>query len=466
MAKPGMLSSCTFFREFTSAAGISALKLACRGVSLVMAGIHRRYENYEDGSRVNLAYRELKGHPMKLSDLKHSGHWPTLLTAFLYFDFSFMVWTLLGVLANQIAAPESLNLSAQQRFFMVSVPILCGGVFRLGLGLLVDRIGAKRTGIFAQLVVITGLAVAWLVGLKSYNAVLLMGAVLGVAGASFAVSLPQAGRWYPPHMQGLVMGLAGAGNIGVVIDSLLAPRLAAAYGWSAVFGFALIPAVLVLAVYIIFSKEPPVQITPKKIGDYFRMFREKDVHWFCFFYTVTFGGFVGLAYSLGMYFKDRFGLTPSQAGDMVALCTAIGALGRPIGGGISDKIGGIRSLYVYYTVACVALVLGGLTNSLALNVAAFFIACGAFGMGNGSVFQLLPQRFGKDIGLMTGLVGCGGGIGGFLLANMMGQSKQHTGTYLTGLLVFAGLCLLALVGLSLVKRRWRTTWGAMAAARI
>jgi NNP family nitrate/nitrite transporter-like MFS transporter len=262
------------------------------------------------------------------------------------------------------------------------------------------------------------------------------------------------------------MGLAGAGNIGVVIDSLLAPRIAAVWGWQAVFGIALFPAVVVLAIYIIFSKEAPVEIKPKKVRDYFRMFKDKDVHWFCFFYTVSFGGFVGLAYSLGMYFKDRFALTPSQAGDLVALCTAIGALGRPIGGGISDRIGGIRSLFIYYTVACIALVLGGFVNNLVFNVAAFFIACGAFGMGNGSVFQLLPQRFGKDLGLMTGLVGCGGGIGGFLLANMMGQSREHTGSYLTGLLIFAGLCLFALVGLSLVKTRWRTTWGALTEARI
>jgi NNP family nitrate/nitrite transporter-like MFS transporter len=408
----------------------------------------------------------METNPSAKTSFWKTGHWPTLVSSFLYFDFSFMVWTLLGVLANQIAAPESLNLTTQQRFFMVSVPILFGGVFRLGLGLLVDRIGAKTTGILAQLIVITGLFVAWRVGLKNYPATLLMGMVLGVAGASFAVAIPQAGRWYPPHMQGLVMGLAGAGNIGVVIDSLLAPRLAAAYGWPAVFGFALIPAVVVLIVYIFASKEPPAVAAPKKIGDYFRMFRDKDVHWFCFFYTVTFGGFVGLAYSLGMYFKDRFGLAPAQAGDLVALCTAIGALGRPIGGAISDRIGGIRSLYVYYSVACGALVCGGFIGSMWLNVAAFFVACGAFGMGNGSVFQLLPQRFGKELGVMTGLVGCGGGLGGFLLANMMGQSKQHFGNYLFGLLVFAALCLLALVGLSLVKKRWRTTWGALSAARI
>ncbi|HEX9046253.1 MAG TPA: MFS transporter [Verrucomicrobiae bacterium] len=402
----------------------------------------------------------------KWSQLKKAGHFPTLISAFLYFDFSFMVWTLLGVLGAQIAAPGALNLSAQEKYFMVSVPILAGGILRIMLGLLVDRLGAKNTGIFAQLIVIAGLAVAWLVGLKNYHAALLMGAVLGMAGASFAVALPQAGRWYPPQMQGLVMGLAAAGNIGVVIDSLAAPRLAAAYGWQSVFGFALVPAVVVLAIYVIFSKEPQAVVTPKKIGDYLRLFSERDVHWFCFFYTVSFGGFVGLAYSLGMYFKDSFGLTPQHAGDLVALCTGVGAFCRPVGGGIADRIGGIRSLYLYYTIAGAALVFAGFAVSLLACVAAFVLACAAFGMANGSVFQLLPQRFGKEIGLMTGLVGCGGGLGGFLLANMMGQSRQHTGSYLAGLLIFAGLCGLALIGLSLVKRRWRTTWGALAQARI
>jgi MFS transporter, NNP family, nitrate/nitrite transporter len=403
---------------------------------------------------------------MNWKQLKTAGHWPTLVSAFLYFDFSFMVWTLLGVLANQIAAPESLNLTARQRFFMVSVPILFGGLLRIVLGLLVDRIGAKRTGCLAQCIVILGLLGAWIGGLNSFEAMLLMGAVLGVAGASFAVAVPQAGKLYPPHMQGLVMGLAAAGNIGVVIDSLLAPRLAAIYGWQAVFGFALVPAVLVLAIYLIFSREPDINIPPKKVQDYFRLFAEKDVHWFCFFYTVSFGGFVGLAYSLGMYFNDRFGVGAARAGDVVAICTAVGAFGRPIGGAISDRIGGIRSLYIYYSVACVAMVIGGASGNLAINVAAFLVACGAFGMGNGSVFQLLPQRFGREIGLITGLVGCGGGLGGFLLANLMGQSKHFTGQYSAGLLLFAGLCLLALAGLGLVKTRWRTTWGAMAAAPI
>jgi NNP family nitrate/nitrite transporter-like MFS transporter len=401
---------------------------------------------------------------LKLSDLKSSGHWPTLLTAFLYFDFSFMVWTVLGPLGAQIG--ESLHLSAQQKGLMVALPILSGAVLRIALGLLVDRIGAKRTGILAQMVVIAGLAAAWLIGLPTYQATLLMGAVLGFAGASFAVALPQAGRWYPPSMQGVVMGLAGAGNVGVVLDSLLAPRIAAAYGWQSVFGFALAPAVLVLAIYVIFSKEAPVEIKRKKLSDYLTLMKDKDAHWFCFYYTVSFGGFVGLASSYVLYFKSEFNLTAVQAGDFAALCTFVGAMLRPVGGALADRIGGIRSLFCFYSVAGAALILAAFTHHLPLCTVIFVIASGALGMANGSVFQLLPQRFGKDIGVMTGLVGCGGGVGGFYLASSLGLAKGVTGSYSPGFLVFAALCFLAIAGLGLVKTRWRTTWGATANARI
>ena len=194
------------------------------------------------------------------------GHWPTLVSAFLYFDFSFMVWTLLGPLSAHIK--EALHLSDQQTGLMVAIPSLGGAMLRIVLGLLVDRIGAKMTGLIAQNIVIGALAWAWIAGLENYSAVLLVGFLLGFAGASFAVALPQAGRWYPPQLQGTVLGLAGAGNIGVVVDSLLAPRLANAYGWHAVFGFMLIPAVFVLVIYAIFSKEAPVKVQPKKLADY------------------------------------------------------------------------------------------------------------------------------------------------------------------------------------------------------
>ncbi len=402
--------------------------------------------------------------PMKLSQLKASGHWPTLFTSFLYFDVSFMVWTILGALAAFIA--PALGLSPQQKFLMIATPTLAGAFLRIVLSLLTDRIGTKNTGILAQLVVMTGLLIAWRMGLSSLNQALALGVVLGVAGASFAVALPQAGRWYPPQMQGVVLGLAGAGNIGVVIDHLLAPRIAAAFGWRAVFGAAIIPLALAFLLYVVFSKEPPGKFKKKRLADYFALLAERDAHWFCFFYTISFGGFVGLATAFAIYFRDEFGLAPVAAGEFAAFCTLVGALGRPMGGALADRFGGIRSLGIFYSVAGTAMVVAAVSHNLWVCGGAFFIASGAFGMCNGSVFQLLPQRFAKDISVMTGLVGCGGGIGGFLLGMLFGASKEHTGSYVTGILFFAGLCGVALIGLRLVKTRWRTTWGAVAAARI
>ncbi len=401
---------------------------------------------------------------MKLSQLRESGHWPTLLTSFLYFDVSFMVWTILGALGALIA--PDLGLNAQQKFLMVSTPILSGAFLRIVLSLLVDRIGTKNTGIIAQLIVMAGLTVAWQTGISSLGQALALGVVLGLAGASFAVALPQSGRWYPPHLQGVVLGLAGAGNIGVVIDHLAAPRIAAAWGWQAVFGAALIPLVVAFVLYVVFSKEPPGEFKRKNFSDYLTLLKQRDAHWFCLFYTISFGGFVGLATAFAIFFRDEFGLQPVQAGEVAAFCTLVGALGRPVGGALADRLGGIRALGFFYSVAGAALVFAALSHNLWLCGAGFFVASGAFGMCNGSVFQLLPQRFAKDIGVMTGLVGCGGGIGGFVFGMLFGSSKEHTGSYVTGILLFAGLCGVALIGLKLVKIRWRTTWGALAAARI
>lgn len=414
---------------------------------------------------------------MNFSELRKSGHWPTLAMSFFYFDFSFMVWTLLGALAVKISAPEELNLTEGQKGLMVAVPLLSGAIFRFILGLMVDRVGAKRTGIMAQIIVLAGLALAWGLGLHSLGEALVLGLVLGVAGASFAVALPQAGRWYPPSMQGAVMGIAGAGNVGTVLDYLIAPVLEKHFGWQSVFGFALIPGVLVLIAYILFSKEPPVPvggIKKKTVGDYWNLLRQKDAHWFCFYYTITFGGFVGLASYYALYFKGQFGLDGVKAGFLSAMCTMAGAIARPVGGFMADRFGGIRTLSFFYILAACALVGCAFFDKLPMDKDAqlyavmglFLIVSFAFGCGNGSVFQLLPLRFGKDIGVMSGLVGCGGGVGGFLFAQGLGLVKGWTGSYSIGFLIFAGLCAGALFALGLVKTRWRTTWGATAQARI
>lgn len=399
-----------------------------------------------------------------LHQIRSSGHWPTLLTAFLYFDVSFMVWTVMGPLGAQIGT--DLGLSPEAKGLMVAFPILAGAVLRILLGIAADRYGAKRTGLLAQGMVALGLLMAWQMGLPNLAAALFFGAVLGVAGASFAVALPQAGRWYPPNLQGMVLGLAGAGNVGVVLDSLIAPRLAEAHGWQNVFGFALIPVLAVMALYALFAKDAPGQIAAKRLADYARILRDRDAHWFCFYYTVSFGGFVGLASSFVLYFTSEYGVSPVRAGDLAALCTLVGALSRPIGGAVADRMGGTRSLGYFYTGSAICLLCSALIPFLGVNVALLLLASGFFGMANGSVFQLLPQRFPKEMGLMTGLVGCCGGIGGFLLALGLGLSKGWTGDYTLGLVGFALLTTSAMAGLIVVRQRWRSTWGLTVEAKI
>ena len=390
-----------------------------------------------------------------------AGHPPTLLAAFLYFDIAFMVWVMLGPLGVQIAT--TLGLTAAQKGLMVATPVLAGALLRIVMGILVDHLKPKMAGLIGQVIVIAGLAWAWLAGIHSYREILILGVLLGFAGAAFAVALPLASRWYPPQHQGTALGIAGAGNSGTVLAALLAPGLAVAYGWGNVFGLALIPLGLALLVYLIFAKDAPDCPQPQSLTQYMNVLKDRDAWWFMFFYFCTFGGFVGLASSLTIYFNDQYGMTPVHAGYYTAACVLAGSLIRPLGGMLADRIGGIRTLLVVYGLAGVMLIIVSFgANSAGIALMGFMLTMGTLGFGNGAVFQLVPQRFRKEIGVMTGLVGMAGGVGGFYLAASLGYIKGMTGSYQMGLLIFAGLCFVALLGLHTVKQRWRTTWGAAA----
>mgnify|MGYP002362885054 CR=1 FL=1 len=396
-----------------------------------------------------------------------AGHRPTLYAAFLYFDLAFMVWVMLGPLGVQIAT--DLGLSHAQKGMMVATPVLAGAILRIFMGVLVDHLKPKMAGAIGQVIVIVALFFAWYFGIHSYAQALILGGFLGVAGASFAVALPLASRWYPPEHQGTALGIAGAGNSGTALAALIAPSLAIAFGWTNVFGLALLPLIVVFVFYLLVARDAPECPPPKSLAEYLKVLQDSDAWWFMFFYSVTFGGFVGLASSLVIYFNTQYGLDPKMAGFFTAGCVFAGSLVRPIGGNVADRIGGVKSLTVMYIFAAtfLAIVSFGLPEAW-MALAAFVGAMLALGMGNGAVFQLVPQRFKKEIGVITGLVGMAGGVGGFYLASSLGYSKQLTGSYQAGFLIFAALAVLALVGLTGVKTRWRTTWGAshLTAARI
>ena len=392
---------------------------------------------------------------MSLKSFIKAGHPPTLFAAFFYFDLSFMVWVLLGPLAVLIAG--DLHLDAAQKGLTVAVPTLAGAVLRVVMGVLVDHLKPRRAGLIAQVIVLLGLGAAWLIGVHSFAQVLLLGVVLGMAGASFAVALPLASRWYPPEHQGKALGIAGAGNSGTVLASLFAPALAAALGWRNVIGLAALPLAVAFLVYLTLAKDSPRQPKAKSLAEYFLVLRQPDAWAFMGLYAVTFGGFVGLASSLPIFFNSEYGLSPVAAGLFTAACVFAGSMVRPIGGALADRFGGVPTLAAMFAVAAAALaVVSTGPHQAALALGVLVVGMLALGCGNGAVFQLVPQRFGNEIGVMTGLVGMAGGIGGFYLASSLGLSKQLTGGYQAGLLTFAGLAVVALAGLMLMKRRWRS----------
>ena len=377
------------------------------------------------------------------------GHWPTLLSAFLYFDVSFMVWVLFGALGNHVAA--EFGLDPAQKGLMTAVPLLGGSLLRLLFGYSTDRLGAKWTACLGMAATLLPLLAGWL-WVDSLPKLYLVGLLLGVAGASFAAALPLASRWYPAEHQGLALGIAGAGNSGTLLATFFAPRLAETLGWRAVFGLATIPIALVAAVLVTCAKEAPGRGTGPKRANFTAVLKQQDTYWFSLFYGVTFGGFVGLASFLAIFLHDQYGVAKVRAGDLVTLCVFAGSFLRPVGGWLADRWGGFRMLTLLY-VGIVALALEvAAAHSLATAVTLLFLLMACLGLGNGSVFELVPLRYREDVGVATGILGAAGGLGGFLLPMLLGSLKQALGSYAAGFVAFSGLAGAALLGVTLVGR--------------
>jgi MFS transporter, NNP family, nitrate/nitrite transporter len=391
-----------------------------------------------------------------------SGHLPTLISSFLYFDISFMVWVLFGPMTPFIA--EQLHLSATQKGLLTAVPLQGGSFFRPILGLLADRFGGRRVGLFGLSLTVVPLIIGWRFSSELWQ-LYSVGFLLGIAGGSFAVALPLAGRWYPPEHQGLAMGIAGAGNSGTLIATLFGPRIAQHYGWHSVFGIALLPICAVLAAFYFLARNSPSKSAPKPWSSYGALIRTADAWRLCLLYSVTFGGFVGMTSFLSVFFHDQYHLSKIAAGDLTTIVVLSGSFLRPIGGLLSDRFGGFRMLVVLFGAIALCLTLVCTLPPVAVVVPLLFVVMGMLGMGNGAVFQLAPQRFPLDIEIITGIVGAAGGVGGFLVPSLLGMLKDASGTYAAGLACFAfctaGICILLLE----FGVRWKRTWPGPALTR-
>ena len=392
---------------------------------------------------------------MSLKGFTRAGHLPTLIAALLYFDVSFMTWVLLGPLAPFLR--DDLGLSASQQGLLTAIPLLGGSLFRPLMGMLADRIGGRRTGLLGMALTLTTLFAGWQLA-ATVTDFFVLGFFLGLAGASFAVALPLASRWYPAEYQGLAMGIAGAGNSGTLMATLFAPRLAERFGWAATFGVAMLPVAVVFVLFAWLAKDSRTRVAPTSLRGYGAVLRERDTLWLSFLYSLTFGGFVGFASFLTVFFHEQYQMSRVSSGDFTTLVVVSGSLLRPVGGWLADRVGGYRLLVMLLAGFAVCIGSVAMLPSVRIAVAFLFVGMGLLGMGNGAVFQLVPQRFPDRMGIVTGVVGAAGGLGGFFLPSALGAVREFTGSYAAGLFGCAAAFVAGTVILLELGARWSRRW--------
>ena len=385
-----------------------------------------------------------------------AGHSPTLFAAFFYLMFSFVIWVLNGAMAPFIS--ETFHLTAAQKGTMLSIPIVAGALMRFPLGLLAQYVGRKT----ATLVELSLIAFAMAFGyffVHSFDDMLKMALLLGVAGASFGVAMSLGSGWFPPQHKGLAMGLVGAGNVGTAVAALLAPPLALRYGWQTVYGFAALSSIVPMLVVGFMAKEPPDRDAHATLREHLACLLEKDGWVLSLIYVVTFGGFIGITTFLPTYYYDQFAVSKVQAGQLTMLAALMGSVVRVAGGWISDRWGGINTLTVVLVVVAIALVGVGLSaGSIVMTTLLLILCFAALGAGNGALFQLVPLRWPTSTAVAGSMIGEIGALGGGLVPALMGQSKQNTGSFLTGFVVLAVFSVLMLFVMRKMQVRWTRTW--------
>jgi len=365
--------------------------------------------------------------------------WRALALATLSFAISFAAWGLIGGLAPVFT--DLYHLSASQTALLVAVPVLLGSLARLPMGMLTDRFGGRA---MFTILLATSAVAAWVVTLtNSYQSLVAAAFFIGLAGSSFSIGAAFVSRWTPKAMQGTALGIFGLGLLGQSAAVFGGPVAAGAWGWQAVFGGVGVLLLVWAIVFALFARDNPSAARPAGVGAMIRVLRQEPVAWWLgAFYFLTFGGFVAFSIYLPTLLRSQFGLTPGDAGFRAAGFVVLATLMRPIGGWLADRIGGAQVLsWVFGGVALFALFLAS-PSMIPFTVGA--LACAALlGLGNGAVFKLVPERFPRDTGTVTGLVGALGGLGGFFPPLLLGVFRDTIGV------TWPGFVLLSLTALAL-----------------
>ncbi|MFI8998911.1 nitrate/nitrite transporter [Streptomyces sp. NPDC053542] len=378
----------------------------------------------------------------------------------------FSVWSLWSVMVL-FMGPEY-GLDPADKFFLVAVPTLVGGVLRVPYTFAVAKFGGRNWTIISALMLLVPTTAAWLVMEPgtSYLTFILVASLTGVGGGNFASSMTNINSFYPLRKKGWALGLnAGGGNIGVPVIQLVGLLVIGTAGAASphiVLGI-YIPLAVVSAVLCALFMD---NLAPVKNDTGAAKDAARDPHTWIMsvLYIGTFGSFIGYSFAFGLVLQNQFAQTPLQAASLTFIGPLLGSLIRPVGGKLADRFGGARiSLWNYAAMGAATLVViyASVLKSLPLFLVGFISLFVLSGLGNGSTFKMIPGIFqakavrkgltgeaaasyGRRLsGASMGLIGAVGALGGLGINLAFRQAFMTAGSgtpAFVSFLVYYALC--------------------------
>ncbi len=409
----------------------------------------------------------------------------SLFGATIGFFVGFAAVSLFGPTAKLL--DETMQMTAVQLGVLVAMPNLSGSLLRIPFGAWVDSTGGRKPFIW-----LLGLSLAGMAGLMlmfyaigedqltmvHYPMFLLLALLCGCGIASFSVGIGQVSYWFPKDKQGWALGFyAGLGNIAPGLFSYLIPLLIGVLALTGTYGVWLAVLMVGMGLYLLYGhnayyfqliKHHPAEKARTKASQLGQAIFPSGGVWdglwraakiwrtwaLVLLYFTTFGGFLALTVWFPTYWQEYLRMDITTAGAMTMTYSVLASLIRVPGGSISDRIGGVRTIFLALTCMLLGAVLLAFIKSLVFGVLGLILMAMGMGVNNAGVFKLVPEYISEAVGGGAGWVGGLGALGGFLIPPLLGWFVELFGVagYARGFIVFIALALVSLMVATILQR--------------